>query len=207
MAKVQMTPKMKAAAGGSSLIALMIAGTLALEGGYVNDPKDPGGETNMGVTIKVARERGYTGPMRQLPPEVAVSIHYRGYIVEPGYEPLIKLSAPVVEELYDSAINFGPARPSRWFQTSINELCGTKLTIDGKVGGQTIAAFSACQVKLGPTSLCVSMLDRLDTKQRTEYDRLVRVNSTLQRYYKGWTNNRVGNVPRSHCKVTYAQAA
>lgn len=203
MAKLQMTPSMKKAAGGSSIIALMIAGTLALEGGYVNDPKDPGGETNMGVTIKVARQRGYTGPMKQLPKEVAVSIHYKGYIVEPGYEPLVALNAPVVEELYDSAVNFGPTRPSRWFQQSINELCGTKLTIDGKVGRQTIASFSACQAQLGAASLCVSMLDRLDTKQRAEYDRLVRVNPSLQRFHRGWVNNRVGNVPRSHCKIRF----
>lgn len=36
------------------------------EGGYVNNPNDPGGETMWGVTKAVARQYGYTGSMRQL---------------------------------------------------------------------------------------------------------------------------------------------
>jgi len=36
------------------------------EGGYVNHPDDPGGETNWGITLRTAREQGYTGEMRDL---------------------------------------------------------------------------------------------------------------------------------------------
>ena len=32
---------------------------IEIEGGYVNDPNDSGGETNYGVTEKVARDNGY----------------------------------------------------------------------------------------------------------------------------------------------------
>ena len=199
--KLSSTQKKGASAG--ALITAMIAATLVLEGGYVNHKNDPGGETNMGVTVAEARRRGYTGPMKTLPKEVAISIHYKGYIKEPGYEPLVSINAPVVEELYDTAVNMGPYRPSSWFQKNINLICGTKLTVDGKVGGQTIAAFSNCQAKLGAASLCVRMLDAMDESQRLEYDRLVRVNKSLKVFYKGWVNNRIGNVPRSHCKVTY----
>ncbi|MCP1772876.1 lysozyme family protein [Neisseria perflava] len=39
---------------------------LGHEGGYVNHPADPGGETNWGVTKAVAREHGYTGSMREM---------------------------------------------------------------------------------------------------------------------------------------------
>jgi hypothetical protein len=69
----------------------MIAATIALEGGYVNHPADPGGETNMGITKKVARQNGYVGPMRTLPREIAEGIYYDDYIVAPGYEPLIEI--------------------------------------------------------------------------------------------------------------------
>lgn len=34
---------------------------IRVEGGYVNDPADSGGETNFGVTVAVARAHGYTG--------------------------------------------------------------------------------------------------------------------------------------------------
>jgi lysozyme family protein len=36
------------------------------EGGYSNDPADPGGETMYGVTARVARANGYTGAMKDL---------------------------------------------------------------------------------------------------------------------------------------------
>ena len=41
------------------------------EGGYSNNPKDPGGETMWGITARVARAAGYTGPMRDLPRDTA----------------------------------------------------------------------------------------------------------------------------------------
>ena len=38
-----------------------------IEGGYSNDPQDPGGETMYGITARLARAYGYTGAMRDLP--------------------------------------------------------------------------------------------------------------------------------------------
>ncbi len=189
------------AAGGMATIALMIAGVIAVEGGYVNHPADPGGETNMGITKKVAIANGYAGPMRTLPREVAHSIYYGRYIVAPGYEPLVSIDAPVAEELFDTTVNMGAPRPSRWFQLSINTQCGTKLTIDGRVGLGTIAAYRACQAKVGATPLCRGTLDRLDTAQKAEYDRLVRVNPKLKVFHRGWVAHRIGNVDRAKCAV------
>lgn len=194
------TAKPKSANKAIPAIALaMIAATIGLEGGYVNDKADPGGETNMGITKTVARQKGYAGPMRTLPREVAESIYYEDYIVAPGYEPLIAMNAPVVEELYDTASNMGPQRPSRFFQQSINELCGTSIVPDGRVGPGTTATFAACQNRLGSSPMCVSMLNRLDAKQRAEYERLVRVNPKLRKFLRGWIANRVGNVDRRKC--------
>jgi len=177
----------------------IIGAAIALEGGYVNHRNDPGGETNMGVTVSVARENGYIGPMRALPREVAESIYYRRYLVAPGLEPIIKHDAAVTEELFDTTVNMGPARPSRWFQQSLNELCAARIGVDGKIGGQTIAAFAACQKKLGATTLCVRMLDSLDARQKAEYARLVRVNPNLGVFHKGWVRHRIGNVDRAKC--------
>lgn len=179
----------------------MIAGVIALEGGYVNDPLDPGGETNKGITRKVAVQHGYTGPMRTIPDSVVHSIYYSSYLVAPGYEPLIAIDAAVTEELFDTTVNMGPARPGRWFQQSINAQCGTRLAVDGRVGAATIGAYSACQRTQGAASLCVAMLDRLDARQRAEYDRLVRVNPPLKRFHRGWVTHRIGNVDRAKCRV------
>ena len=49
------------------------------EGGYVNNPKDPGGETNWGITKTVAVANGYTGDMRTMPKETAKCIYKKMY--------------------------------------------------------------------------------------------------------------------------------
>jgi lysozyme family protein len=182
-----------------AVMAAIIAATIALEGGYVNHPADPGGETNMGITRQVAAQNGYTGPMRALPRAVATSIYYDRYLVAPGYAPLVPLDAAVTEELFDTTVNMGALRPSRWFQQSINALCPGKVAVDGKVGPGTVAAFAACQKPIGAAQLCVTMLASLDARQLEEYGRLVRVNPKFKVFYKGWTANRIGNVDRHKC--------
>lgn len=182
-----------------AVAAAIIAGTIAVEGGYVNNKADPGGETNLGITKRVAVQSGYNGPMRTLPREVAENIYYEQYMVAPGYEPLIDRDAAVTEELFDTTVNMGAQRPSRWFQQSINSLCAMSLAPDGHVGAGTIAAYSSCQVRLGSTRLCLAMLDSLDGKQRAEYERLVRVNPKLRIFLRGWIANRIGNVDRRKC--------
>ncbi|MPT48238.1 MAG: secretion activating protein [Sphingobium sp.] len=195
-------------AGIAAAVAVILGGVYKDEGGYVNHPNDPGGETNMGITIGVARDAGWGGVMKAFPKQCdteadvcADRIYYERYMVEPGFVPVIIADPAVGEELVNSAVNFGKARPSRWFQQSINELCGTKLAVDGKVGAQTVLAFKQCMVNRGRPRLCVAMLDRLDAKQRAEYDRLVRVNPGLKVFYKGWVNKRIGNVDRAKCGV------
>ena len=44
----------------------IIASKTDIEGGYVNDPDDKGGETCHGVTLTTAREYGYKGKMKDL---------------------------------------------------------------------------------------------------------------------------------------------
>jgi lysozyme family protein len=180
-------------------VAALIAGVIAIEGGYVNHRADPGGETNMGITKRVARANGYDGPMRSMPRHVAEHIYYKRYILEPGYGPLVELDAAVTEEIFDTTVNMGPGRPSRWFQRSLNALCGTRLATDGRVGPATVRAFASCQARLGATRLCVSMLDALDARQRAEYHRLVRVNARLRAFLGGWLRHRIGNVDRRKC--------
>jgi lysozyme family protein len=175
----------------------MIAATIAIEGGWVNHPADPGGETNMGITKKVAVRNGYTGPMRKLPREMATNIYYREYLVGPGFEPLIAVDAAVTEELFDTTVNMGPARPTRWFGEATAQLCG--ITRPWTSIGAVIDGYRACQPRIGAATLCRRMLDALDARQRAEYDRLVRVNRKLRVFYRGWINNRIGNVDRKKC--------
>jgi len=194
----------KAAGGIAAAAIAMIASVIAVEGGYVNHPADPGGETNMGITKKVAVANGYAGPMRSLPRSVAESIYYDRYLVTPGYATLIPVDAAVTEELFDTSVNMGPSRPSTWFQRSTNALCGTTLTIDGRLGPNSIAAYRTCQGKLGAAPLCVATLGILDAWQSGEYARLIGANPKLQVFQKGWIALRIGNVDRRKCSSVKA---
>lgn len=189
------TPKR---AGVGAAVATIIAAVLAVEGGYVNHPNDPGGATNWGITERVARQCGYTGDMRSLPKEVAFACYQRNYIERPGFLPLVEIDAAVAEEVIDTGVNMGPARPTRFFRQAVNEVCRTRLPITGTMDAVTVKAWGDCRANLGAGS-CVAMLNSLDRQQRAEYDRLVRVNPRLKVFYKGWTNHRIGNVKRSRC--------
>lgn len=196
-AQQRVTPKR---AGTALIVAAIVAAIFRVEGGYVNDPKDLGGETNYGITKQVARQHGYNGPMLHLPKDKAGKIYVSTYIQQPGFMPMIDVEPAVAEELVDTAVNMGPARPSRWFQQSLNEICGAGVVVDAKVGAGTIAAYAACQRKVPPAMLCTRMLDALDTRQSDEYRRLVARNSSLSRFLKGWLANRIGNVDRAKCR-------
>jgi lysozyme family protein len=114
----------------------------------------------------------------------------------------VSIDAAVTEELFDTTVNMGAARPGRFFQASINEVCSTRLSVDGRIGAATIAAYRSCQARIGAAKLCVTMLDRLDGLQRAEYQRLVRANAKLKIFYRGWVGKRIGNVDRAKCAAS-----
>lgn len=189
-------------AAGSAAVALILAHVYANEGGYVNDPKDPGGETNLGVTKAVARQNGYTGRMIDLQKHCsgtvevcADNIYFDKYIVKPGYAPMVIIAPAVADELVDTAVNMGPPRPSRWFQEALG------VPADGKVGQVTITAYLKLEQRVGKVPACVQVLDTLDAKQKAEYLRLIAANPSLARFKNGWLKNRIGNVDRRECET------
>lgn len=203
----KLSGKQKTGAGmAAAAVASILAGVYANEGGYVNDPNDRGGATNYGVTEKVARKAGYAGDMRNFQKHCseraavcADTIYTRDYIERPGFMPMVSIEPAVADELVDTGVNMGPGRASLFFQQALNELASAKLAVDGKVGPATIAAYRALQAREGKVRSCVLMLDRLDAKQKAKYDAIVKANPSQKRFYRGWINNRIGNVDRGDC--------
>lgn len=201
-----------AAAGIATIVTTMLAGLYQREGDYSNHLNDPGGPTRFGVTQVEARNNGYKGDMRVFPKNCyegetntcADKVYFTKYIEAPGYVPLIKASPPVGDEIFDTSVNMGPMRPNKWLQASLMETCpslpGLKvLTIDGRVGPGTQTYFVKCQETVGKVAFCITMLDKMDLKQKAEYDRLIKANTSLKVFYKGWINHRIGNVDRKRC--------
>jgi lysozyme family protein len=113
-----------------------LAKVLVSEGGYVNDPRDPGGATNKGITQNVYnayRERHHL-PMV---PVRGISSTEVEAIYEANYWKLAKcdmLPAGVSYVVFDGAVNSGVAQSVKWLQRALN------VTADGVVGNATLAA-------------------------------------------------------------------
>jgi lysozyme family protein len=104
---------------------------LGHEGGYVNDQRDPGGETNWGITIAVARAEGYSGPMRDLPVAKAKDIYRARYWAPVRAD---ELPDSMRFDVFDAAVNHGASQSAKWLQRAV----GTQP--DGVIGAVTVAA-------------------------------------------------------------------
>ena len=189
---------------GIAVLAI-IGAVFSVEKGYVNDPKDPGGATNHGITERVARDNGYEGEMRELPRDVAADIYARDYISKPGFDRVIVMSPAVGEKLVDAGVNAGPGRSARWFQHALNHLGRggadyPTVTADGRIGPHTLAAYQALERKRGRIKACELTLKLLDAQQASHYMQL-----NQPTFVVGWVDHRIGNVASARCAETVAK--
>lgn len=113
---------------------------ILVEGGYVNDPSDSGGETNMGITIETARMYGYRGPMMNLPEKVAFTIYEDKYWNALRMDAIVKLSKAIAAEVVDTGVNMGVRRAGNFLQRSLNLFGEYNLAVDGLVGSKTVSS-------------------------------------------------------------------
>lgn len=122
--------------------ATALAHVLKMEGGYSDDPYDPGGPTNQGITIKVfATHTGRTldatsraqlkGELKAIRPELVRAIYLARYWVPAG-------SASMAPGLalfhFDAAVNHGVGTAIRSLQEAL------RVDADGEIGPITRAA-------------------------------------------------------------------
>lgn len=117
---------------------------VAREGGFVNDPDDPGGATKFGVTIHTMRRLGLdlTGDgtvgvadVRALSRAQAVDIFITHYFVRPR---LAEMPATLQASLFDMYVNAG-GNAVKILQRLLRDM-GYAVAVDGAIGPQTLAA-------------------------------------------------------------------
>jgi lysozyme family protein len=87
--------------------------TLKWEGGYVNDPEDPGGETKWGIS-----KRAYPNEdIKNLSRERALEIYANDYWLKAGCD---ELPFPYNAVVFDAAVNCGVTRAQAWLRKSEN---------------------------------------------------------------------------------------
>ncbi|MAC12967.1 MAG: hypothetical protein CMN74_12285 [Sphingorhabdus sp.] len=176
----------------------IINGVIAVEGGYVDHPSDPGGATKYGITQAVARANGYEGDMRNLPKSTAFQIYKMRYVIAPNFDDVAEIDEKVAEELIDSGVNAGQKRAAQWFQEALNHLNSrgrdyADIAEDGMIGPATLNAFRAFKRRRGALGTMV-MLRALDILQGGHYLRLASDNSKFEDFAFGWLAHRIGNV-------------
>lgn len=123
------------------------------EGGYVNNPKDPGGRTNLGVTQRVYE--AYVGhpvdeaTMRALTPDVVAPIYKRDYWDACRCD---DLPDGVDYAVFDLAVNSGTRRAAKMLQKSAG------VPDDGSIGPATLKAVAECNARDLAADICENRL-------------------------------------------------
>ena len=143
------------------------------EGGYVNDPRDPGGETNWGVTKRTAQANGYTGNMKTMTRQQAYEIYRRAFWLRYNCE---QMPDAVAYQFFDAAVNHGFGNASRMLQRAVGVLD------DGIIGKYSLEAINSNPIS---DTLMVLNGERLNF-----YTRL----KNFDRFGKGWVNRVAQNL-------------
>ncbi len=174
-----------------------IAGEIvAREGGFVNDPDDPGGATKFGVTIHTMRRLGLdlTGDgqvavndVRALTRAQATDIFIAHYFDAPRIAALPNALQP---SMFDMYVNAG-ANAVKILQRLLRDM-GFDIAIDGAIGPQTISAADAA-ARPDPLAL----RDAYGVARRNYYFRLADKRAASRKYARTRAGTKGGWIRRA----------
>lgn len=143
------------------------------EGGYVNHPSDPGGETNYGITKSVARQYGFKGSMKDIPMSIVEKIYKDQYWDAMSCD---NFEFAIAFHMFDAAVNHGLINARKLVQRAVN------VKDDGIIGSISLAA-----IRKTPQLLFVNsfMAERISF-----YTKI----STFPTFGRGWMNRMVDNL-------------
>lgn len=154
------------------------------EGGWSDDPADPGGATMQGITLATAQRHGIMtkDALRAIAPEVVAAIYESDYWRFGGV-----YDQRVATKIFDMAVNMGRKTTVKMVQDGLNEL-GASLMPDGCWGPAT----ENCVNAAGPDQ----MLELLCKASAERYRAIVAHRPESMKYLDGWLK-RAAEVPRA----------
>ncbi|MBA3911323.1 MAG: peptidoglycan-binding protein [Rhodobacter sp.] len=169
---------------------------VAREGGFVNDPDDPGGATNYGVTINTLRRLGIDAnrdtridvrDVKALTRAQAVEIYLEHYFTRPG---IAALPEPLQASVFDMYVNAG-ANAVKILQRLLTDM-GYPSDPDGEIGPQTIRA-AAMAYEAAPQHL----VDAYGIARRNYYYALADARPSSRKFARSKSGGKGGWIKRA----------
>lgn len=185
----------------------IIMDIIAVEGGYVNNSNDLGGETNYGITSAVANKvatkkrlvaMGWDGKMRSLTKDMAYAIYEIEYWNKMQLDSIFDISPFLADKLFDQGVNCGTVRAGKWLQRSLNALNrGQKdykdIGVDGGIGTETLKALNGLINKRGRAATITVLLYAIITLQGNHYITISEEREASEEFTFGWMMERLSH--------------
>lgn len=167
--------------------------TLKHEGGFVNDPVDPGGATNWGMSIRYLKGRGDldrdgrldgdidgdgdidVSDIKKMTMEDAIDLYYTGFWLKYKFDSIDDFE--VAAKIFDMTVNMGSIQAGKITQRALNRL-GNKLVVDGVLGPRSFQTINATDPEM--------LLAEIRQQQANFYLGLIRRNPSFAKYKRGW---------------------
>jgi len=168
--------------------------TLKHEGGFVNDPVDPGGATNWGMSIRFLKNDagdadgdGFldgdidkdgdidVDDIKNMTVEEARKL-YRIYFWDKyDYDTIVDFT--VAARVFDMTVNMGPRQTGKIVQRALNN-CGQNVGVDGAIGKNTFAAINCTDPEM--------LMAEIRQEHAQFYIDLIAAKPKFEKYRKGW---------------------
>ena len=165
----------------NSSFSKIVAKTLVWEGGFVDNPNDPGGRTNKGITQKEynsyrTRKGLPAADVLNIGDDEVQDIYYNDYFLQ-VHADLLEGFIKVQWKIFDIGVNMGVGRAIKFVQTIIG------VVPDGQWGPKSQNALVLYQ---GPAGWDDNMMSQLVHMQVQRYNDLVVANPKLSVFLHGW---------------------
>ncbi|MCJ9428562.1 glycoside hydrolase family 108 protein [Kordiimonas marina] len=176
---------------GEQKFDLAVKHTLQFEGGFVDDPRDPGGATKFGVSLRFLRGAGHdlgdidgdgdvdTDDIKALTRDQAIAIYKSKFWDRYGYG---DLPTTIAARTFDMCVNMGPKQAHITLQRALRS-CSYGVKVDGYMGPQTIGAADSYVALMRSAE---PLMDAIRREQAKFYCDLVAEKPALKKYLDGW---------------------